>query len=116
MTNSVARDVGQAADAIRTANHSTMRGALDGPESYDVVESLVELVQRLPQVLDFVARSLHRVDPASHFAEAELDVAWLLDLAGAHVSDARHQADAMREQLDHAHDYLGHIGRQITED
>ena len=116
MTNLVARDVALAADAIRAANHSTMRGALDGPESYGVIGNLVELVQRLPQVLDFVARSLHRADPASHYADGGRDVAWLLELAGAHVLDARRLAEATREQLDHAHNHLGHIGRRLSED
>lgn len=116
MTNLVARDIERAADAVRSANRATMRAALDAPESYDVLGNLVELVQRLPQVLDFVGRSLRRADPAEHHADGGLDVAWLLQSAGVHVLDSRARADDLLDELTAAHNHLGHLGRRLSED
>jgi hypothetical protein len=116
MTNFVALDIEQAADALRAANHSAMRGPLDGPKTYSAVGSLAELVGRLPQVLDFLVRSLRRADPAEHYDDRHRDPAHALDLAGADLVDARHQADALLDHLNSAHNHLGHLGRRLSED
>ena len=116
MTNLVARDIERAADAVRSANHATMRGALDGPQSAVVVGNLVELAQRLPQVLDFLSRSLRRADPVEHYDDRGADAAWLRQLAGAEVDDARAALGDAAGHLTHAHNHLGHLGRRLSED
>ena len=116
MTNLVARHIERAADAVRSANHATMRGTLDGPQSAVVVGNLVELAQRLPQVLEFLTRSLRRADPAEHHDDRGGDPAGALCHAHGHLSDARGLVDDLAHQLDHAHTHLGHIGRRLPED
>ena len=113
--NAVARDIEYAATAVRAANHSTMRGGLDGPETGAVVENLVDLVQRLPQVLDFLVRSLRRADPTAHDDDRGRDPADALAVAGAQVLDARDLLDAVRDHLDNAHQQLGHLGRRMED-
>jgi hypothetical protein len=116
MTNLVARDIEQAADALRAANHSAMCGHLDGPQSYSAVGNLAELAGRLPQVLDYLVRSLRRADPAEHYDDRLRDPAHALGLADADLVDARHQADALLDHLNSAHNHLGHLGRRVSED
>jgi hypothetical protein len=115
MTTPVARDVERAADAIRAANHSTMRGPLDGPQAYSAVGNLAELVGRLPQVLDHLARSLRRADPAEHYDDRGHDPGAALDHADADLLGARHQAGALLDHLNAAHNHLGHLGRRLGE-
>lgn len=116
MTNLVARDIERAADAVRSANHVTMRGALDGPETYTVVGNLAELVHRLPQVIDFLARGLSRADRAEHYDDRGVDPAGALRHAYSHLIDARGLVEDVAHQLDQAHNHLGHLGRHIAED
>ena len=112
----VARDIERAADAVRTANHSTACGVLDGPQSYDAVGNLVELVHRLPQLVDFLVRSLRRADPAEHYDDRRRPAGHALDHAGACLADARTDLEALAEHLTAAHDDLGHLGRHLQED
>jgi hypothetical protein len=116
MTNLVVRDVERAAEAVRSANHATARGVLDGPEACAVVSNLAELVRRLPQVLDFLSRSLRRADPAEHRDDRGDDPAGGLCQAHGHLSDARGLVDDLAHQLDQAHTHLGHLGRRLSED
>jgi hypothetical protein len=116
MTNLVARDIERAAEAVRSANHATARGVLDDPEACVVVSNLAELVRRLPRVLDFLARSLRRADPAEHRDDRGSDPAGALCLAHGHLADARGLVDDLASQLDHAHTHLGHLGRRLPED
>ncbi|MDD7939769.1 hypothetical protein PHK61_15200 [Actinomycetospora lutea] len=111
MTNVVARDIERAADAVRSANHATMRGALDGPETYAVVGNLAELIHRLPQLLDYLARGLRRAAPAQHYDDRGAEPAGALCHAQGHLTDARALVDALGDHLDHAHNHLGHLGR-----
>jgi hypothetical protein len=116
MTNLVARDIEHAAEALRSANHSTMRGPLDGPQTYTAVGNLAELAGRLPQLLDYLTRSLRRADPAEHYDDRHRDPADAIAQADADLVDARHQADVLLDHLDAVHNHLGHIGRRLTED
>jgi hypothetical protein len=116
MTDLVARDIERAAEAVRSANHATVRGVLDGPEVWAVVSNLAELIRRLPQVLDFLTRSLRRADPAAHHDDRGADPAGALCHAHGHPSDARGLVDDLAHQLDHAHTHLGHLGRRLSED
>ncbi len=63
----LAAAVDQAADQLRAANHATVRGAITATEAYDVVGNLDDLARRLPQLLDFLIRSLRRADAAEYF-------------------------------------------------
>lgn len=114
--NAVARDIEYAATSVRAANHSTLRGPLTAPETYAAVGNLVELMQRLPQVLDFLIRSLRRADPAEHYDDRGRDPADALAVAGAQVLDARELLDVVRDHLSDAHNHLGHLGRQTSGD
>lgn len=119
MTTPVARDIERAAENIRAANHSTMRGHLDGPQTYSAVGNLAELVGRLPQVLDYLTRSLRRADPAEHYDDRRRDPADAIDQADADLVDARREAGALLDHLNAAHNHLGHLGhlgRRLVED
>ncbi|MCD2194083.1 hypothetical protein LQ327_11930 [Actinomycetospora endophytica] len=116
MTTPIARDIERAAENIRAANHATMRCPLDGPDTYSAVGNLAELLGRLPQVLDYLARSLRRADPAEHYDDRGHDPAHTLDHADADLVDARHQAGALIDHLTAAHNHLGHLGRWLSED
>ncbi|PVZ10012.1 hypothetical protein [Actinomycetospora cinnamomea] len=116
MSNLVARDIERAAEAIRSANHATGRGVLDGLEASAAVGDLAELVRRLPQVLDFLTRSLRRADPTEHYDDRGADPAGALCRAHGHLSDARGLVDDLAHQLDHARTHLGHLGRRLSED
>ena len=116
MTIPVARDIERAAEAVRAANHSTAHGPLDGPQAYGAVGNLAALVGRLPQLLDYLARSLRRADPAEHYDDRRCDPAHALDLADADLVEARHHAGALFDRLNAAHNHLGHLGRRLTED
>ena len=114
--NAVARDIEDAAEDVRRANHSTMRGVLDGPECCVVVGNLVELLQRLPQVVGFLSRSLRRADPDEHRDDRGLAPDHALSGAHTALDGAREGIGGVVQHLNAAHIHLGHIGRQITED
>lgn len=116
MTNLTTRDVERAAEAVHSANHASVRGALDGPEAYAVVGNLAELVRRLPQVLGFLARSLRRADAAEYRDDRGADPAGALCHAHGHLVDARGLVDDLADHRDHAHHHLGHLGRRLSED
>lgn len=114
--NAVAVDIERAADALRNANHSTHRGPLDGPQSYTAVGNLAELAHRVPQLLDFLARSLRRAHAAEQYDDRGRDPSDALTAAGRAVLAARDAITDAARHLDTAHNHLGHIGRRITED
>ncbi|WP_018333432.1 hypothetical protein [Actinomycetospora chiangmaiensis] len=93
-----------------------MHGHLDGPQTYSAVGNLAELVGRLPQVLDYLARSLRRAELARHYDDRGHDPADALDHADADLVDARREADALLDHLNAAHKHLGHLGRRLSED
>lgn len=105
-----------ASEAVRQANHSTMRAPLDVPGAYPVVGGLAELVGRVPQLLDYLSRSLRRADPAEHYDDRGRDPANALVVAHGHLEDARASVAVACEHLDTAHNHLGHLGRHTLED
>lgn len=112
----LAHHLDTASEAVRAANHATMRAALDGPESYQAVGALAEITDRLPQVLDYLTRSLRRAEPVEHCDDRGADAASTLCLAHGHIADARGFVTAAADQLHTAHNQLGHIGRRAAED
>jgi hypothetical protein len=117
MTTPVARDIERAAEALRAANHSTMRGGpLDAPQAYLSVGGLAELVGRLPQVLDHITRSLRRADAAEHYDDRGADPIRALMRADEDLFNARHEVDTLLDHLNSAHNHLGHLGRHLPED
>ena len=114
--NAVARDIEYAANHVQTANHSTMRGPLSVPETYDVVANLVDMTRRLPQVVDFLVRSVTRADPAEHFDDRGGDVRLTKTVALAGLFEVRPHLDELATFLDRTHNALGHLGRHVTED
>lgn len=109
----LAQHIDTAGDAVRAANHATMRRPLDGPESYAVVGGLAELAGRLPQLLDYLSRSLRRADPAAHYDDCGRDPADALDVAHGHIDEARAAVVQAGEHLNAAHNHLGHLGHHI---
>lgn len=116
MSHPAAHDVERAADAIRAANHSSHHGRVDAPGAYAVVGNLVELAGRLPQLLDYLARSLRRADVAAHYDDRGHDPADALDRADDALVEAHRHLGPLHDQLTTAHNQLGHLGRLITED
>lgn len=114
--SAVATDIDRASEAIRAANHSTYDGPLDGPASYTAVGNLVELVDRLPQLLDHLCRSLRRADRAQHYDDRGHDAEHALCHAHGHLGDARAFARGLSDQLHAAHNHLGHVGRVLHEE
>ena len=114
--NPFARDVERAADAVRTANHSTMRGPLSPQEVYDAVGRLDDLARRLPQVLGFLSRSLGHAEPAEHRDDRGGDPAVTLTGAQAGLVDATDDAERLAHHSTHAHIHLGRLARLIPED
>jgi hypothetical protein len=114
--NRLAGAVAASADQLRAANHATVRGAISPTEAYDVVGNFDDLAHRLPQLLDFLVRSLRRADGTEHFDDRGTDPGQALRLAHGHLEDARHHADELAAHLTHAHNELGHLGRLHPED
>ncbi|MET7646107.1 hypothetical protein ABZS83_21250 [Streptomyces sp. NPDC005426] len=114
MTNSHPQELAdQAAEAIRSLNHSTQtfKGELTYPgDAYEVVASLKVLTQRLPQSFEQLSRFLGNLaesgavtadygDPGERLAEARSALA-----SGVLV------AQTLTEFLDHAHNSLAPLG------
>lgn len=115
MNSELTEHVDHASESIRAANHSAF-GPLNAPDAYAVVGGLAELAHRLPQLLDYLTRSVHRADPAKHYDDRGLDPTSALRLAFGDLFDARHQVDVLADHLDSAHNHLGHLGRRTSED
>lgn len=115
MTATLARHVDAASESIRAANHAA-HGPVTGPDAYDAVGSLAELIRRLPQLLDHLARGLRRADPAELYDDRGQDPATAIRDAHGDLTDARGLVDDLARQLDLAHNHLGHLGRHIPED
>ena len=116
MSHPAARDVERAAEALRDASHASHHGLVDGPGAYAVVGNLVELTGRLPQLLDYLARSLRRAEVAAHYDDRGSDPADALDRADDALVEAHRYLGPLYDQLTTAHNQLGHLGRLITED
>lgn len=114
--DTLAQHIDTASESVRAANHATMRAPLDISEAYAVVGGLAELVGRLPQLIDYLARSLRRADPAQHYDDRGRDPADALHAAHIHLDAARSSAVTAREQLDDTHNQLGHLGRRLPEE
>ena len=85
-------------------------------EAYDVVGNLDDLAHRLPQLLDFLTRSLRRADAAEYFDDRDSPPEQALCLAHGHLDDTRHHAAELAAHLTAAHNELGHLGRHTPED
>jgi hypothetical protein len=114
--NELAAAVAATADQLRAANHATVRGPITATEAYDVVGHLDDLAHRLPQLLDFLTRSLRRADATEYFDDRGSDPGQALRRADGHLDDARHGAADLAEHLIHVHNELGHLGRHTPED
>ena len=112
----LAAAVAATADQLRAANHATVRAPITATEAYDVVGSLEDLARRLPQVLDFLVRSLRRADPGDYLDDRRQDPDQALGLAHGHLDDARHHAAELAAHLTATHNQLGHLGRLTPED
>ena len=112
----LAAAVAQLADDAQAANHATVRGAITATDAYDVVGNLNELANRLPQLLDFLKRSLRRADSGDYFDDRGTDPSQALCLAHGHLDDVRHHIAEMAAHLTQAHNHLGHLGRTDPED
>lgn len=115
MDSRLAQNVDHASEAVRAANHFA-HGPVSGPDASTVVGSLVELVHRLPQLLDHLARGLQGADLAEHFHDQGTDPATALCHAHGALVDARGLVDDVAGLLEHAHNYLGHLGQLTSED
>jgi hypothetical protein len=112
----LAAAVDQAADQLRAANHATVRGSITATEAYDVVGNLDDLARRLPQLVDFLTRSLRRADAAEYFDDRGTDPGQALCSADGRLADARHHAVELAAHLTATHNQLGHLGRLNPED
>lgn len=112
----LAAAVALAADQLRAANHATVRGAITATEAYDVVGNLDDLAHRLPQLLDFLTRSLRRADPAEYFDDRAIPSEQALCLAHGHLEEVRHHAAELAAHLAETHNQLGHLGQLHPED
>jgi hypothetical protein len=112
----LAAAVEHAADQLRTANHATVRAHIYPTEAYDVVGNLDDLARRLPQLLDFLTRSIRRADAADYIDDRGTDPETALCLAHGHLDDAGHHAAQLAAHLTQAHNQLGHLGRRHPED
>ena len=112
----LAAAVDRAADQLRSANHATVRASITATDAYDVVGSLDDLADRLPQLLDFLTRSLRRADVSEYLDDRGTDPGEALCLAHGHLDDVRHHAAEMAAHLTQAHNQLGHLGRLNPED
>ena len=112
----LAAAVEQAGGQLRSANHATVRGAISATEAFDVVGNLDDLARRLPQLLDYLTRSLRRAEPAEYFDDRGTPSEQALCLAHGHLEDARHHAAELTAHLTQTHNQLGHLGRLNPED
>ena len=115
----LARHITTAADAMTHANHATFRGLIPPPDAYDVVGGLVDLARRLPQLTDFLTRSMTRADAADYFDDRGDDgdgARLALHVAMVGLIAARHDLDQLAHHLDQTHNALGHLGRLTPED
>lgn len=112
----LARHVTDAADTIARANHATFRAVITPPEAYDVVGSLGDLGRRLPQLLDFLTRSMTRAEPAEYFDDRGGEAALALHVAMCGLIGARRDLADLAFHLDQTHNALGHLGRINPED
>ncbi|NMO91803.1 hypothetical protein [Actinomycetospora sp. TBRC 11914] len=112
----LAAAVAATADQLRAANHATVRGPITATEAYDVVGHLDDLAHRLPQLLDFLIRSLRRADAVEYFDDRDSPSEQALCRAYGHLDDTRHHAAEMAAHLTAAHNQLGHLGRHHPED
>ncbi len=112
----LAAAVAQVADDAQLANHATMRAPISATEVYDAVGSLDELAHRLPQLLEFLIRSLRSGSSRDYFDDRGTDPGPALVLAGGALDDARRDVLKLSAHLTDAHNHLGHLGRLNPED
>ncbi|GAA4940172.1 hypothetical protein EV188_106244 [Actinomycetospora succinea] len=116
MTHLVARDIERAADAVRSANHATMRSPITPPDAYDVVGGLADLARRVPQLVEFLTRAMSAAEPAEYFDDRGGETRLTLHVASTGLWCARHDLTELAFHLDQTHNALGHLGRHTPED
>lgn len=114
--NPLAEAVAATADAARSANHATVRAPITATEAYDVVGHLDDVARRLPQLVEFLTRSITRADAADYFDDRGGDTKLTLTVALTGLFEARHDLDQAAHHLDQTHNALGHLGRRTPED
>lgn len=108
--------VAEAAETVREANHATMTAPFAATDAFDVVGHVSVLVHRHGQLLDFLTDRLRRADPAGYFDDRGHDPGTALRHAHSALAGARGLVADVGAFLDCAHNELGHLGSQITED
>lgn len=104
----------EAATALAAANHATFRETVTVTDAYDLVGTLDQLARRLPQLVGYLGRSIDRAnriyddrgrDPSDAVRDA---VTALVATTGA--------VDLVVVHLATAHNALGHLGLDLSED
>ncbi|MHC1561987.1 hypothetical protein ACR9E3_23750 [Actinomycetospora sp. C-140] len=112
----LARHLDGASTSVALANHATHGTPLAVTDAYDVVGALDELLHRLPQLVGFLVRSTERADPAGYFDDRDHDPTAVIADAGHALALVVADLDAAGAHATTAHNYLGHLGRHVTED
>lgn len=105
-----------AAEAVSGANHATVREPVALTDAYDVVGHLDDLVHRLPQLVEYLARTAERAHAEDYFDDRGTDAAATADDAARAL---RAVLDGLRPAGAHlvtAHNHLGHLGRHVPEE
>lgn len=107
--------VDDASTALRNANHATFRETVTVTDAYDVVGSAAELVHRFPQLLGYLARSIGRT-PGRYYDDRGRDPADAIRDAVTALDAATGGIDLVAVHLTTAHNALGHLGLDHSED
>ncbi|MFF8430879.1 hypothetical protein ACF07Y_38240 [Streptomyces sp. NPDC016566] len=103
----------QAAEAIRSLNHATQsaKGELTYPgDAYELVASLKQLTQRLPQSFEQISRFLGSLAKTSAVTADHGTADDHLAEARSGLASAALIAQTLTDHLDHAHSALGPLG------
>jgi hypothetical protein len=116
MTSEAAKSAGQAAEAIRTINHATIRtGGFEPSDVYDIVTELAVLTQRLPQAFGQLVRIVEHLhangrvgfDPGSLFAsdaaDGVIELRAVFDRASERADEVRYALEDAQRILSAAH-------------
>lgn len=105
-----------AADAISGANHATVREPVALTDAYDVVGHLDDLVHRLPQLVEYLARTAERAHAEDYFDDRGTDAAATADQAAHALRAVLDDLQPAGTHLVAAHNHLGHLGRYVPEE
>lgn len=106
----------EAAAAITSANHATFRETIYLPDAYDIVGNLDLFMGRLPQLIGFVQRSVHRALPHLHYDDRGRDPSEALADASDALLGLLGAIEGAHVHSRHAHSALGHLGLITPED